>query len=349
MNTLTPTASQTSIQVTDNSQVGEVRRYAKRLAELANYDAAAVSNVGIVATELATNLAKHASGGEILLRLADELEQPALEIISIDRGPGMSNLASCLSDGYSTAGTPGGGLGAVARLSQEFDVYTQPAGTVIVARVSNHRRASALQSPFAWGAVSKLAPHEVVCGDGWRIACDDAQLAVIVADGLGHGPAAAEAAAEALGAFAEDPFAPAEVFFRHADARMRGTRGGAVSVATIDTHSRKLIYTGVGNVAGVLLSTQSEHAGTPALRRGLVSHNGTVGVALRKVQSFEYDCPNSGFLVMHSDGIQTRWNLDSYPGVGHRHPVIAASLLTRDYLRGRDDATTVAVRFDFGA
>ena len=41
----------------------------------------------------------------------------------------------CLTDGYSTAGTPGTGLGAVRRLANEFDIYSAPGeGTIVMAR-----------------------------------------------------------------------------------------------------------------------------------------------------------------------------------------------------------------------
>lgn len=347
MSILSETPTQTTISVEEASQVGQVRRHAKLLSESAGFDDASVSNVGIVATELATNLAKHASGGEILLRMATELSPPSLELLSVDRGPGMGNLASCLRDGYSTSGTPGGGLGAVSRLSNEFDAYTQPTGTVLMSRVSMGRPSPVEASPFSWGACVKFAPHENCCGDAWQVAANDGQLSVLVADGLGHGPAAAQAAAEALGVFDQDPFASPNDYFRVADARMRGTRGGAVSLAMIDSKKRRLTFTGVGNVVGVMISLDPQDEGTKQARRGLVSHNGTVGVACRKVQSFDFDCPASGLLVMHSDGIQTRWDLNGYPGLSRRHPSIIAGTLLRDFLRGRDDATVVVAKFAF--
>jgi anti-sigma regulatory factor (Ser/Thr protein kinase) len=347
MNTLSAILSQVTLAVNEASQVGQVRRHAKQLAASAGFDDASMNNVGIVATELATNLAKHALSGEILLRLATELNAPAVEMLSIDRGPGMIDLTSCLRDGYSTSGTPGSGLGAVTRLSSQFDAYTQPSGTVLMSRVSTGRPLPEQPSTFVWGAAVRWAPHENCCGDAWQIALNDDHLALVVADGLGHGPAAAQAAESALGAFSQDPFASPVDFFRVADARMRGTRGGAVSLAMIDARTRRLSFTGVGNVAGVLISLSSHDEGSRHARRGLVSHNGTVGVACRKVQSFELDLLSDGLLVMHTDGIQTRWDLNAYPGLNRRHPSIVAGVLVRDFLRGRDDATVVVARFGF--
>jgi hypothetical protein len=83
---------------------------------------------------------------------------------------------------------------------------------------------------------------------------------------------------------------------------------------------------------------------SPAGSRGLFTHNGTVGAQVRKVQEFEYAWPDGGLLVMHSDGLQTRWSMDPYPGLMARHPAVVAGVLYRDFQRGRDDATVLVLR-----
>ncbi len=160
----------------------------------------------------------------------------------------------------------------------------------------------------------------------------------MIADGLGHGPAAAEAAAAAAAAFEENGFASLVDLFELADRRMRKTRGAAIAVAQITSRPRVVKYAGVGNIAGSLRSRNSTTG------RGLVSHNGTVGAEMRKVQQFDVSCPEEAVLVMHSDGLQGRWSLDSYPGLIHRHPAVIASILWRDFTRGRDDVTVCVIR-----
>jgi hypothetical protein len=115
---------------------------------------------------------------------------------------------------------------------------------------------------------------------------------------------------------------------------MHGTRGGAVAVARISGPGAR--FAGVGNIAGSIV--------TPSVSRGLMSHNGTAGVRVRKVQELDYPWPEGGMLVMHSDGLQTRWSLDAYPGLAQRHPAVVAGLLYRDFTRGRDDVTVAVVR-----
>jgi hypothetical protein len=112
-----------------------------------------------------------------------------------------------------------------------------------------------------------------------------------------------------------------------------------MAVAAIQPGRRAVAFAGVGNVAAMV------HAG--ATTRSLASHNGTVGHATRTIQEFSYDWPEGATLVMHSDGINTRWRFDSYPGIVRYHPAVLAGVLFRDAARGRDDATVLAVRERF--
>jgi len=328
-------APQVAIAVAEASQAGEARRVATRMAEGIGFDEHARGEVAIIATELASNLARHARNGRLLIQALDLSGGRTMEMLSVDAGPGMTDVQRCLQDGYSTSGTPGNGLGAVRRLSSIFDVHsTAGAGTVVLSRV--RRPAGSLASVpgprYECAAISIPAPHEQVCGDSWRIAERDGDCAVLVADGLGHGPLAAEAAARAAEVFDESPFEDATALIGRAHGALSGTRGAALAVAQIGAGVR---YTGVGNISGVLAGGERS--------RGLASQNGTVGLQFRKLLSFDYEWPPRGLLVMHSDGISNRWHLDAYPGLAQRHPAVVAGVLWRDFGRGRDDATIVVV------
>src|SRR5262245_43124570 len=100
-----------SISVAEASQIGEARRPALRVAEESSLPETRCAEVAIVATELATNLVRYAKGGELLVRPMSD-QGGGVEIISVDRGPGMANVGRCLEDGFSTGGTPGNSLGA---------------------------------------------------------------------------------------------------------------------------------------------------------------------------------------------------------------------------------------------
>jgi hypothetical protein len=122
-----------------------------------------------------------------------------------------------------------------------------------------------------------------------------------------------------------------------AHAALRVTRGAALAVTQIDLAQRVVTFAGVGNISAML-------QGANGASRGLSSHNGTVGHVMRKAHPFTYEWPVGGTLVMHSDGINTHWRLDSYPGIGSYDPAILAAALYRDAKRGRDDATVVVFR-----
>jgi anti-sigma regulatory factor (Ser/Thr protein kinase) len=313
--------------IDDGSKVGEARRAAHTLANF-ELNAEYAGRVAIAATELANNLLNHARAGELLIQALGDAEKPVVELLAIDHGPGMTDIARCLSDGYSTAGTPGTGLGAIKRLASEFDIDSHPGeGTVVMARFG--------KAPTVhYGAINVAMAGEIDCGDAWHLVEDANGIAMMVVDGLGHGTFAAEAARTCVEAFKQSPTdTPLEILQR-ANRSMSKTRGGAAACARIN--SGRLSYAGVGNINGRLLS--------PERSQGLVSHNGTLGMHQRHAQQSEYPVPSGSLLVMHSDGVSARWDFTKRPGLIDAHPAVIAATLYRDHGRGRDDATVLVVR-----
>jgi hypothetical protein len=252
----------------------------------------------------------------------------------------MANSTRCMEDGFSTNGTAGNGLGAVKRLSSTFDLFsTQPAGSVIVSRMlpsSRHSVASPHQTALRWGVVCIPAPHETECGDSWSIAEKDGITSLVIADGLGHGPLAAKASSEAIRIFDASPFDAPAALLDKVHTPLRATRGAAMAAAVIDVPRGTVRFAGVGNISGTII-----HNGDT---QGLCSHNGTVGLHMTRVREFEYKWPSGGILVLHSDGLNTRWDLKTYAGLSNRHPSVIAGILYRDFLRGRDDVTVLVAR-----
>src|SRR5207249_956162 len=129
------TMTTVSVPMSQPSQPGEARRAAMRLPSGAGLDEEVVGKVAIAVTEAASNVVKHGRGGDVILRTLRDGEAHGLEMLALDRGSGMANVGECFRDGYSTAGTAGTGLGAIRRLSSEFDVHTIPGvGTAVLAR-----------------------------------------------------------------------------------------------------------------------------------------------------------------------------------------------------------------------
>lgn len=316
--------------IAEPSQVGEARRQILGLAAAAGLDAAQQGKLALVVNELGSNLVKHGDGGQLIARVPEGAS--AVELLALDRGAGMASVVECFRDGYSTAGSPGTGLGAVRRLALLVDVYsTQPGGTAIVALVGGTAPAR-LQT----GLVSVPKAGEEVCGDAWAVAAEQECPAVMVVDGLGHGLGAADAARLAVRAFDASPDLPPAALVGAIHDALRGSRGAAVAVARIDRARGVVTYAGVGNVTGVVVAA--------GVGRHLVSGNGTAGHDVHRISEFSYPWGADALLVMHSDGLGSRWQIDRYPGLPGRHPALVSGVLYRDWSRGRDDVTVVAAR-----
>ena len=325
-----------SFAMDDASRVGEVRRHAATLAQRAQMDEVNAGRLAIIVTELGNNLVRHAKGGVLLIALHEELRQ--VEVVSIDRGPGIADVARSLTDGVSTGTTPGTGLGAVRRLAADFHLHSAvPDGTVVVARVRAAGAPAPLQaSPVVAAGISVALAGEIVCGDAWALTVDGTSTSVLVADGLGHGPDAAEASRAAVEVFTDDPASDARSLVTAMHQRLRRTRGAAVMLLQLDEEGSRIRSCGAGNVVARVVTGDSD--------RTVLTQHGTAGVQIRTPEEATMDWPDHAIVVVHSDGIESRWDPRRLMPVLRRDPMLAAALLLRDHSRGRDDATVVVLR-----
>lgn len=326
------------IPVYEDSQPGSARREAARIAGLQGMSENDIGRVSVVVTEAAKNLVKHGKGGELLLHGWAENGALGVDLLALDKGKGMSNLAECMRDGFSTSGTPGTGLGAIQRMSDQFEIYSQPnAGTVLYSRIEAGRPAPKTEpGRLAIGVLVVPVIGEDRCGDSWAQRLSPSHSMLMVVDGLGHGAGAAEAADEAVAAFhrvsSENPLDVLD----EAHHSLRKTRGAAMAVASIDHNTRKVRYAGVGNISATIVG--------PEKSQSMVSQNGIVGHSAARMQDFTYDWPAGSVLAMYSDGISSHWSLAKYPGLQTRLPLLAAGVIYRDHSRRRDDATVLIAR-----
>ncbi|HEY3785499.1 MAG TPA: ATP-binding SpoIIE family protein phosphatase [Steroidobacteraceae bacterium] len=325
---------QLRIPIGERSEVGEARRAALDLAESLGFDATQVGKVGLCVTEAASNIVKHGASGQIVLRSLSQEGPARLEILALDRGPGIANLHSSLQDGVSTAGSPGTGLGALARSSDAFEIYA-PEGRGTLVRLEIWSK-SPVQPQLEFGSVCLPKSGETDCGDAWAVQSDRGSHTVMVADGLGHGTDAARAAHAALSVLARRPNDDPAQLIEACHHALKPTRGAAVAVARLPASGQRGSFAGIGNIAC--------RVETPEARRQLVSHNGTLGHTMRRLQQFEFDFAPGALLIFHSDGLATHWNLGEYPGLANRHPGTIAGVLYRDHERGRDDVTVLVAR-----
>jgi len=324
-----------SVAVKDASEVAQARREATALARNSGFNESDSGRAALVATELATNLVKHGGGGELLVGSYQDNLGAGIELIALDCGPGMANVEACLKDGHSSAGTAGNGLGAVMRQSQVVNIASWPGvGTAVLARLEAGTPKLKGAAPHAdWGAVSIAMPGQDVCGDSWAVTANGDGMTLFLADGLGHGHDAAEAAVEATRLFHRFGGHQVATLLDYIHGGLRATRGAAVSVGRFDPATHKVAFAGIGNVAGAVAENGA------GLKR-MVTMPGTAGHNARKIQAFDYPFRH-GLIILASDGISTSWNLDRYPGAQSMHPTLVAAMLYRDFGRHRDDATVV--------
>lgn len=325
-----------AVSVLEQSGIAEARRFARDMAGRHGFSESDAGRVALVATELASNLVKHSPGGELLVGTFDDgAGATGIELIALDQGPGMVNVEACLADGYSSVGTAGHGMGAVIRQSHYVDIASWAGvGTAVLARLAPGAPPEVRPVPSLWGAVCIPKKGEQVSGDAWSVSDTAAGRTLMVADGLGHGPDAAEAAVEAVRLFHRFNGHQVATLLDYIHGGLRATRGAAVSLARLE--GGKLNYAGIGNVGGVIIAGGS--------MRRMVSMAGTAGHNARKIQAFDYPF-QGGLVVLYSDGIASSWTVERYPGLAAFHPTLIAAVLYRDLTRHRDDATVLVAKW----
>lgn len=320
------------VAITDTSSVGEVRRTALLAAQRLGFDETRAGELALLATESSRNVLIHGGGGQVIVAGMNDGTHPVARILAMDKGPGIANVARAMSDGFSTTGTMGGGMGAMKRMATALEIFTGRSGTIVLLEIGQTVAPDNLQ-------IAGLAlpyPGERVCGDAWNWHRTPERTLVMVADGLGHGWDAAEAANEAVLTFRKRAhLKPGEILTAIHDA-LKKTRGAVAAVAEIRPQEGRLTYAGIGNISAAVVSRGAS--------RSMVSHNGTLGATIGRVQEFQVDWPSDAVLVMHSDGLQSKWDLGAYAGLAVRHPAVIGGALLRDFRRHRDDASVVVIK-----
>ncbi|MEV6959662.1 SpoIIE family protein phosphatase [Streptomyces sp. NPDC051207] len=346
------------IPVQDSTRVRDVRVAAEAACADLGLDAHSTAVTALVATELATNLVRHANGGYIVINLTAPIDTstqtpvPCVQIASLDHGPGITDVTAALRDGSTTAPSSlGAGLGTCLRISSDFDLHSRPGtGTVAVAHIrpdqppgtSSSRPAPPRTGARAGGITTSLA-HAEHSGDAFAWTASGSLLTLLLADGLGHGTKAAQASTTAVHELRHNAaLAPADLL-RHLHTALRPTRGAAIAVAQLDQDTGRLSFAGVGNI-GARLRTGDDW-------RHLLSHPGIVGAyfpATVPVQHAPWR-PDS-LLVLHSDGLPSRWAPPDDPRLLVHDPAVTAAVILRDAASAvrplRDDATVAVLAPD---
>ncbi len=162
---------------------------------------------------------------------------------------------------------------------------------------------------------------------------------VAAIDGLGHGDAAADAAAAASDALRGHPPKPAKMLLEHCHRQLRKTRGVVATLAWFDVESGRLAWTGVGNVEGRLMRagrSRGDSDDSPML------FGGVLGWGLPAVRLVDAELGPGDTVVLATDGIAADFGSSMLPGLGAQ---ALADRIFASHARGTDDALVVAVRY----
>jgi len=309
------------------------------MAASIGFSAVECEEIVVATTELASNLVKHAGGGSIALTTVSAGGRSGICIESQDGGPGIADIEQALTDGYSTAGSLGIGLGAVNRLMDDLELRSESVtGAHLVCHRWRRPELGPAQAPWVeFGAASRALRNQRENGDAFLIRQWSGNALAAVIDGLGHGQFARRAALTARRYLEQHFDRPLVDLFRGSDRACRATRGVVMALARFDPQTRESVtVASLGNISVRVVGGESTT--TVLARRGVV---GLTGLApLTTV------CPwtPASILIMHSDGVHTRWNWHDFPQLMQQPAArIAHSLLTK-LGKEEDDATVLVAR-----
>ena len=327
-----------NLEVLDESAVGEARRLAASTARALGFEPQACEEIALAASELASNLIKHAGGGHFSAAPLESKGLAGLEIAARDKGPGIADIDQALTDGFSSSGGLGIGLGAVNRLMDELDIRSEPGGGArVTARKWLRDRGPAFEMcPLSFG--SALRPMrwgqpngDVIIIKRWL----GSALAGII-DGLGHGPFANRAAMAARQYVETHYESPLDDLFLGVGRACRATRGVVMALARFDWIQKRVSFASVGNVEARVL--KNPEAYRFAVRRGILGVNAITPA----VTVHQWDPDN--LMVLHSDGVRTHWGWKDFTRLSAQPAPLMAQEMLRVLARENDDASLIVIR-----
>ncbi|MER6245868.1 SpoIIE family protein phosphatase [Streptomyces griseorubiginosus] len=369
------------IPVQESTRVRDARVAAEAACAEVSLDAPSTAAAALVATELATNLVKHASGGRIVINLVGPADsragtEPCVQIVSLDHGPGIGDVGAASTDGYTTsAASLGAGLGTCRRVADDFDLHSRPGeGTVAVARITRARTSRAA-GPGRTGSGlrtggSVRAGRNLRVGGSVRVGGGVRVGENVRAGGVTASYAHAEHSGDAFGWVRSGP----RVTLLLADGLGHGEKAAEASTAAVEELRRAadlppadllrrlhtVLRTTRGAAVGVAQLDEDtgrlSFAGVgnigARLRTGtgwqpFISHPGIVGAHFpATVPLREADWGHDSLLVLHSDGLPGRWVPPLDPLLLAHDPAVVAAVVLRDAgsaARPLRDDTSVAV------
>ncbi|MBZ4037601.1 SpoIIE family protein phosphatase [Flavobacterium sp. 17A] len=325
-------------KIDDRSLIAFIKREIHNLALQLGFTPHRAAETDIIVAELTSNLMKFANGGELLYRSNFNGEFNEIEIYCLDKGVGFDNVAKIMNDGYSSSNTLGHGLGSIKRLSNDFQIYSMKNwGCVQYVKICEKPELEipTIKSGLNTSTIAVNYPGEKFCGDGYYIKQNSKGFQIFVGDGLGHGESANEAVEAAIKAFRQSVETDPTAVLRDIHLKVKKTRGLVATIASVDYKSEVWNICGIGNINTRIYNGLENKTYTPY--NGIIGHN-----IPRTLNNTIVPYKKHQIIIMHSDGLRTRWNLNDLSSIFKHSPGIIAAALYKENIRGTDDATILA-------
>jgi anti-sigma regulatory factor (Ser/Thr protein kinase) len=354
------------------------------LAASIGFSTSSKAAITTAVSELVRNILKYAGNGHVRFDPELSNGKKGLRITVRDSGPGIADVEQAMADHYSSSGTLGLGLPGVKRMVDEFEIDSAPGqGTQVVVTKwvtseksanfgdkqkkvvrtkfeSSQRKlknvpAAAHSAAIAasatteapdtedpdektpeWGIWGRPCGGELVSGDTIIVKQIGLEIACAVVDVLGHGPDAHELAKHIetfLGRkMSADPVATLQLL--HSE--LRGTRGAVAGIAAFSPATGKVRFAACGNIV-------ARRMGQAEAR--LHAAEGTLGQSMRTPTEQKLVLQEKDVLLIHTDGIQSRFSVKDYPNIYYEHAKVIARTIVEKFGRSYDDATCLALRY----
>lgn len=327
--------------------IGHTRRYIVEESKKLGFNSTELCEISIVINELCTNFIKHkAIEGTLIFSKLNDLERTAIQIVAKDKGPGIKNIDEVIQDGVSSKGTMGGGLGAIKRLMDSFEIYslnnTEPSthkesnliGTIIVIKKWANNRLKYNECEIEFSLLSRPYPGISVNGDYYYINKRRDRCIFAVIDGLGHGVGANKVSKLASEIIDNNVDKSIEEILIAVNKGLRYTRGVVAGIIKIDTIKREFEYSAVGNIEfRYLFNGKTER---------LIYSNGLLGAYdNKKIKVHKKTYDKDAIITMCSDGIINKWDYTSDLNMEFNTPDNIANWILRDFAKKNDDATVL--------
>ena len=123
------------LDVSDSGDHALVVSAARQLAREIGFGETDEFLIATAVSELSTNIVHYAGSGQVTLRAVAAAGRAGIEVVALDAGPGIADVALAMQDHYSTGGTLGLGLPSVRRIMDTLRVESRPGrGTICTAR-----------------------------------------------------------------------------------------------------------------------------------------------------------------------------------------------------------------------